>query len=104
MYFVIRSYGPASIVRSVIIRYSKESLKKGFSCDLGVICFRSSSFACEKRDNLTSDPILVVLVIRVVDPWNIDSLDSLLADSIDSSHDLHKDIECNWELKDVDTA
>jgi hypothetical protein len=92
------------MVRSVIIRHSKESLKKGFSCDLGVICFGSSSFACERRDNLASDPMPAALVVRVVDPWNVDSLDSLLADSIDSSHDLHKDVECNWELKDVDTA
>jgi hypothetical protein len=92
------------MVGSVIIRYSKESLKKGFSYDLGVIYLGSSSFARERRDNLASDPMLVALVIRVVDPWNVDSLDSLLAYSINSSHNLYKDIECNRELKDVDIA
>jgi hypothetical protein len=63
-----------------------------------------SSFTCERRDNLMGDPIPVVLVVRVVDLWNIDSLLSLLADLIDSSHDLYKYIECNGELKDVDTT
>jgi hypothetical protein len=104
VHFFIRSRRPAAMVRSVIKRHSKESLKKDFSCDLGVDCVGGSSFACERRDNLVGDPMPAALVVRVVDPWNVDSLLSLLADSIDSSHDLHKYVECNGELKDVDTT